>query len=82
MGFNTVLYEPYYIIVTGRVACKQMMPKDERPSIEEGRERENLTSQLMWALLFTGKRGFLPETARAAKVSSGQEPGTQSGPRL
>ena len=24
--------------VTGRVACKQMMPKDERRSIEEGKK--------------------------------------------
>ena len=29
------------IVVTGRVACKQMMPKDERRSIREGKkERE------------------------------------------
>ena len=57
------------------------MPKDERGrSIEEGRERENLTSQLMWALLFTGKGGSCLN-CKAAKVSSGQEPGTQSGPR-
>ena len=26
------------ISVTGRVACKQMMPKDERRSIKEGKE--------------------------------------------
>ena len=66
--------------VTGRVACKQMVPKDERQLIEEGRERENLTNQLMWALLFTGKGGSCLN-CKAAKVSSGQEPGTQSGPR-
>ena len=56
-----ISYDGYRAFITGRVACKQMIPKDERRSIEEGRERENLTSQLRWALLFTGKRGFLPE---------------------
>ena len=67
-------------IVTGRVACKQMVPKDEKRSIEGERKRENLTSQLRWALLFTGKWGSCLNF-KAAKVSSGQEPGTQSGPR-
>ena len=32
-------FKCYFIIVTGRVACKQMVPKDERRSIEEGREK-------------------------------------------
>ena len=30
----------YYQNVTGRVACKQMMPKDEEQSIEGERKRE------------------------------------------
>ena len=38
-GFNIIT--DHKNIVTGRVACKQMVPKDERQSIGEGKkERE------------------------------------------
>ena len=47
----------------------------KKRSIEEGRERENLISQLIWALLFTRKGGSCLN-CKAAKVSSGKEPGT------
>ena len=41
--------------VTGRVACKQMVPKDERRSIEgEGKER-NLTGQVVTAIYIKGR---------------------------
>ena len=43
--------------VTGRVACKQMMPKDERRSIKEGEEgKEGKESNQGWPL-FTRKEG-------------------------
>ena len=32
----------YFKIVTGRVACKQIVPKDEKRSIKEGREKEGI----------------------------------------
>ena len=43
-------------IVTGRVACKQMTPMDERRSIEgEGKEK-NLTGQVVTAI-YIKRRG-------------------------
>ena len=44
------------VTVTGRVACKQMMPKDEERSIKEGKEkkRKNLATVNRY---LHGKRG-------------------------
>ena len=42
--------------VTGRVACKQMMPKDERRSIKGGKEREGKNLAKVDRYLH-GKRG-------------------------
>ena len=43
---NKYNYSAFFITVTGRVACKQMMPKDEERLIKEGKEkkRKNLAT--------------------------------------
>ena len=47
--------------VTGRVACKQMMPKDERRSIKEGEGRErNLANQGVTAIYIDEKGSSCP----------------------
>ena len=48
----------YFIIVTGRVACKQMMPKDERTidwGRKEGERKKGLTKAN--TAIYRNKRG-------------------------
>ena len=48
----------FFINVTGRVACKQKMPKDEERSIKEGKGRErNLVSQGVTVIYIDEKGG-------------------------
>ena len=61
--------------VTGRVACKQIMPKDER-TIDWRRKKEREGRiQLGWTPLFTVKKGGSCLNHKANGVSSGQGPG-------
>ena len=46
------------VIVTVRIACKQMVPRDEKRSIKEGEGRErNLASQGVTAIYIDKKGG-------------------------
>ena len=57
------------------------MPKDERTIDSRRKKERERRIQLRWTPLFTGKKRGSCLNCKAAKVSSGQEPGTQSGPR-
>ena len=62
----------YKVNVTGRVACKQMVPKDERTidwGRKEGERRKDLTGAN--TAIYSNKGGLLPNH-KANRVSSGQ----------
>ena len=64
--FNNSVFINNMVTVTGRVACKQMMPKDERRLIREGkkeregRRRKGLTRAN--TVIYSNKGGLLPKS--------------------